>query len=537
MYYMGNQKLRAEGVKVEYTLEQAFEIAKCTRDPIYFIKNYVYVNHVDHGIIKFDLWPFQERLVNSFVNERYTVARIGRQSGKSATTVAFLLWCVLFTHPDKPYKIAILAHKETQARELLDRLQMAYENLPYWMQQGVNTWNKGSIKLENGSTILAAATSSGSIRGGTFNLIYLDEFAHVPFNIQESFYSSTLPAISSGKTTKLIITSTPKGFNLFHRIWDRAVKKQNNFNAVDVHWSEVPGRDEAWREKMISDLGSELQFNQEFNCDFLGSSATLISAAKLATLIDENPIHQTENIKYFRESQPNRTYMITADVAEGVGLDYSAFVVFDVTELPFTVVATFKSNETVPIVFPKYILDVAKYYNNAYVLVETNNSGAQVVDILMNDLEYENIVSTTTQKNRLMATFGFGGKSMFGVKTTKSVKSLGCATLKSMIETDKLMVTDYAIIHELTNFIFTGSTYEADEGKNDDLAMCLVLFAWLTTQSYFKDITNNDAVKSIFEANARQIEEELTPFGIYYTGTEPERDFLSTREFNDWSRN
>lgn len=266
MYYMGNPKLKACGVNIEFTMEQALEMARCKRDPIYFIKNYIKINNVDAGIVNFDLWPFQEKMVNTFNNNRFTICRIGRQSGKSTVTVSYLLWCILFTDPDKPYKIAILAHKEKQARELLSRLQMAYENLPFWMQQGVSVWNKSDIAVENGSTILAAATSSASVRGGTFNLIYLDEFSFVPFNMQEAFYSSTFPAISSGKTTKVIITSTPKGYNLFYKLWNDAVNKKNNYVPVDVHWSEIPGRDDKWREEMIKNMGSEVQFEQEYGC-------------------------------------------------------------------------------------------------------------------------------------------------------------------------------------------------------------------------------------------------------------------------------
>lgn len=534
--YLGNPKLKNVGVKIDFTFEQAREIARCKRDPIYFIKNYVKINNVDHGIVSFILWPFQERMIKTFNSNRFSICKIGRQSGKSTVVIAYLLWCVLFTDPDKPYRIALLAHKEKQSRELLSRLQMAYENLPFWMQQGVEIWNKSDIKLENQSIVMAAATSSASIRGNTFNLVYLDEYAHVPFNLQEDFYSSTFPAITSGQTTKVIITSTPKGYNHFHKLWIDARNGKNGYQPLEVHWSEIPGRDEEWRDTTIKLMGSETQFEQEYGCAFLGSSDTLISSAKLANITFDAPIHEVGFLRYFEQVKENHAYIICVDVAEGVGLDFSAFVVIDITSIPYKVVCTYKSNDIHPMIFPKYILDVGRYYNNAQVLVETNGLGTQVIDIMFNDYEYENMISTAATSNRLVATFGFGRKSTMGVKTTKSVKRLGCATLKTLIENDKLFITDHSILHELERFVFNGSSYEAEEGDHDDLVMCCVIFAWLTTQTFFKDLTDNDTVKHIFEESTRLMEDELVPPGFYHTGTENERDYLSTSEFNDWAQ-
>lgn len=509
--YLGNPRLKKAGVPIPFTKEQIEEWIKCSQDHTYFIKTYIKIVNVDRGFINFDLWPFQEEMVNKFVNDRFVIAKMPRQVGKTTTAAAFILWSILFKDN---YSVAILANKMAQSREILSRIQRAYEALPSWLQQGVLEWNKGNIELENGSKVLAAATSSSAIRGGSFNLLYLDEFAFVPSHIQEEFFASVYPTISSGQTTKVVITSTPNGLNMFYKIWHDSENGNNDYKRVSVHWSDVPGRDAKWAEQQIRNTSPD-QFRVEFECEFLGSASTLIDPNKLASLVYEIPIESTPTFKMYERPKADHKYVIVVDVSHGAGLDYSAFVVFDVTQLPYKVVGAFRDNKVSILAYPKYIIDAALRYNRASILVEVNDAGVQVVDVLHHDLEYDGLLTTAQIKKRVMLTGGFAGanKTRMGVRTDRVVKATGCLTLKTMIEQDKLVINDYNLLQELSRFSLKGSSYEAEEG-HDDLVMCCVLFAWLTAQNYFRELTDVDFRKSIYIENERMIEEELTPFGI-----------------------
>lgn len=517
--YLGNPKLKKIGVELHYTEEQLIEIAKCIDDPIYFIKTYVKIVNVDKGLINFDMWPFQEDMVTTFHNNRFSICKMPRQVGKTTTAAGYMLWCVLF---QKNFSIAILANKGDLAQEILSRIQYAYEYLPIWLQQGVVLWNKRRIELENGSKISSFATSNSGVRGGTYNLIFLDEFAFVPQNMATDFFQSTYPVISSGQTTKVIVVSTPKGLNLFYKMWMDAIEKRSTYVPVEVHWSMVPGRDEKWREETIRNT-SEEQFRVEFETEFLGSSATLIPGAKLRTLAFRNPIQQMDGFDVFRQPEKDRNYILTVDCAEGVGQDYSVVSVIDVTDLPYRQVAKYRNNTIPPMVFPTIIYNIAKKYNDAYVLIETNNIGQQVVDILHYDLEYEYIfqIQRSTAKGQHVSA-GFKKSVTFGVKTTTPVKKIGCANLKALIENDRLLIEDFDTISELNTFVRVRDTYEAEEGNNDDIVMTLVLFSWLTAQKFFKEATNSDIRKRLSEDLNINIEESMLPVGLYDDGTKDE---------------
>lgn len=513
--YLGNPKLKRADTKIEYTPEQLEEYIRCMNDQIYFIKTYCKIVNVDRGLINFELWPFQEEMVQKFDENRYVICKMPRQVGKTTTVAAFMLWKILFT---EQYSIAILANKDRQAREILSRIQLMFEHLPKWLQMGVKQWNKGNIELENGSEILAAATSSSAIRGGSFNLVYLDEFAFVPNNIQEEFFASVYPTISSGQTTKVLITSTPNGMNMFYKIWVDSEEGRNKYQRVDVHWSQIPGRDEAWREETIANT-SEDQFRQEFECEFLGSSNTLIHPQKLAAMTFRTPLKSNDlGLKIYQEPEEKVIYAVVVDTARGAGGDYSAFIVVNVNTFPYRVVATFRNNLLSPLIYPNVVYEVAKKYNDAVVLVETNDIGQQVADILHYDLEYEGVfVTANSGRTGQSLSGGFATTTHRGVKTTKQVKRIGCATLKTLVEADKFIIEDYDIIYELSRFSLKGQSYEAEEG-HDDLAMCCVLFGWLTTQPYLKEITDLDIRKKIYEQNERMFEEEMLPFGMMATG-------------------
>ena len=517
--YLGNKNLKASDVPLDFTKEQVEEYLKCAAEPEYFIETYVQIVNVDEGLIPFDMYDFQRDIINKVHNNRFVIAKLPRQSGKSTTIIAYLLHFVLF---NPSVNVAILANKLATARELLGRLKLAYEHLPKWMQQGVMEWNKGSIELENGSKILASATSSSAVRGGSFNMIFMDEFAYIPQGVAEEFFSSVYPTISSGKTTKVLIVSTPKGLNMYYRMWMDAIEGRNTYVPIEVHWSDVPGRDAKWKEQTIANT-SEEQFRTEFECDFIGSTNTLVSSAKLKSLVYKTPIHKNdEGLRVYEEPKKDHIYFIGVDVARGTGLDYHAFSVIDITreDEPYKVVATFKNNELSPMVFPTVVHSLCKQYNNAYCMVEINDIGGQVADILHSEFEYENILMTSVRGRKgqtLDGGFGKGG-SQLGIRTTIATKRVGCSNLKNLIEEDKLLIEDFDIIDELISFIAKRQSFEADDGHNDDLVMSLILFSWCTTQQYFKDLLNMDVRKAMYKEKLEQIEEEMTPFGFIDNG-------------------
>jgi hypothetical protein len=524
--YLGNQNLKEAGVNIQFTEEQVVEYMKCAKDPVYFIEKYVKVVSLDEGLVPFKLYDFQEDMVQTVHNNRFTIAKLPRQSGKSTTMVAYLLHYILF---NQNMNVAILANKQSVAKDILSRLQLTYEYLPLWLQQGIVEWNKASIKLENGSRIIASSTSSSAIRGGSYNAILLDEFAHVPTNIAEEFFNSVYPTISAGQETKVIMISTPNGLNMFYYYWKGATKKpgedgKNEYIPLEVQWDEVPQypggplRDEKWKEDTIANT-SEDQFQQEFICDFLGSQNTLISSAKLRIMNWATPkTKDADGLWIYEEPQEDRDYFITVDTSRGQGKDYSAFVVVDATDMPYKMVARYRNNTISPMVYPTIIRAVAMKYNSASVLIEINDIGGQVADILHQDLEYENVMMTTYQgRAGQVMSGGFGGRSsqsQLGVRTTMPVKKLGCSVLKSLIEEDKLLIEDVDTINELITFIARKNSFEADDGHTDDLVMSLVLFAWMTRQDYFKSMTDADVRTQIYEEKIRDIENELMPFGF-----------------------
>lgn len=506
--YLGNPNLKSANVPVQFTEEQVSEYMKCAEDPVYFIKKYVRIVNLNEGLIPFDLYDFQERFVRTIHANRFVISKFPRQSGKSTTVISYILHTVLF-NPNQ--NVAILANKLATARELLHRLKLAYEYLPKWIQQGVISWNKGSIELENGSKILASATSSSAVRGNSFNLILLDEFAYVPFNIADEFFSSVYPTISSGKSTKVIIVSTPKGMNMYYKLWTDAVNKRNEYVPVEVFWDEVPGRDEAWKEQTIKNT-SEEQFRTEFECDFVGSVHTLISPKKLQTLTFVNPIHKTEDgFRVYEKPQKGHNYILIADTSRGTGNDYHAFVIIDMTTPPYRVVATFRNNTLPPAIYPTAIISAARQFNEALVLIELNDIGGQISDIIHEEFEYEGLMSTSIKGRKgQVLDGGFNAQNQQrGVKTTEVVKRVGCTTLKGLIEQDRLMIEDFDLVKELFSFVAKKNSFEAEVGHNDDLVMTLVLFAWLTTQLYFKDITGGNISFEMYAGQMRQLEEEM----------------------------
>ena len=518
--YLGNPNLKKANVAQEWTKEELQEYKRCMDDPQHFVENYIMIVSLDEGLVPFKLYDFQKDMIGTFHKNRFTICKLPRQSGKSTTIIAYLLHYVLF---NPSVNVAILANKAATARDLLGRLQLAYEHLPKWLQQGVMSWNKGSLELENGSKILASSTSASAVRGGSYNIIFLDEFAYVPANVAEQFFSSVYPTISSGKTTKVMIVSTPHGMNMFYKLWTDAEENRNEYIPIEVHWSEVPGRDEEWKKQTIKNT-SEAQFNTEFECEFLGSIDTLVAPGKLRQLTYRAAKTSNAGLDVHQHPEEGHTYFLTADVARGTQNDYSAFVVVDVTEIPYKVVAKFRDNEIKPLLFPAKIYDVARAYNQAFVMVEVNDIGEQVASALQFDLEYDNLImaSMRGRAGQVLGGGFSGGRAQLGVRTTKAVKRIGCSNLKQMIEDNKLIIEDLEIITELTTFIIKGQSFEADEGCNDDLVACLFMFAWATDQQYFKELSDQDIRATMMKEQQDMLDQDMAPFGFILDGLEDE---------------
>ncbi len=538
--YLGNPLLKKANTQIEFTQEQIIEFVKCKDDPVYFANNYIKIVSLDKGLTQFNPYDFQEKLINRFHENRFNICKMPRQTGKSTTVVSYLLHYLIF---NDSVNIGILANKAATARELLGRLATAYENLPKWMQQGIIAWNRGNIELENGSKILAASTSASAVRGMSFNILFLDEFAFVPNHIADSFFASVYPTITSGKSTKVIMVSTPHGMNHFYRYWHDAERGKNEYIPTDVHWSEVPGRDSAWKAQTIANT-SEQQFKVEFECEFLGSVDTLIAPSKLKSLVFTDPLKRNAGLDVYENPKENHDYVVTVDVARGVSEDYSAFVVIDITEFPHRLVAKYRNNEIKPMMFPNIIYELAKSYNGAYILCEVNDIGDQVASLLHYDLEYQNVLmcSMRGRAGQIVGQGFSGKKTQLGVKMSKTVKKVGALNLKTIIEEDKLIFNDYEIISELTTFISKHNSFEAEDGCNDDLAMCLVIYAWLVAQDYFKELTDQDIRKRLYEEQKNQIEQDMSPFGFIVDGLNDGGSFVDetgdrwfTDEYGDMS--
>jgi hypothetical protein len=512
--YLGNSNLKASGVPLNFTKDEIEEYLKCVDDPIYFIENYCKIVTLDHGLQPFKLYDCQKNKVKIIHENRKVILMEGRQQGKTTTSAAYILWYTLF---QESKTVAILANKATAAREVLHRYQIMYENLPTWLQQGVSTWNKGDIALENGSIVFTAATSASGIRGKSVNLLYVDEAAIIPNNVAEQFFTSVYPTISAGETTKILLSSTPLGYNHFWKFWNDAENDRNGFVNLFIPYWEIPGRDETWANTQRKLLG-ELKFNQEVLCNFLGSSLTLIASDSIAQMSADVPIYSKDGLDIYEPVEKDHAYCIVADTAKGVGGDYSAFQIIDITQMPYKIVGKYRNNEISPLLYPSVIYRIGTEYNQAYVLIEINSS-EQVADILYGEYEYENIISVNRTPQGQVVNGGFGGgKTQLGVITDKKVKRIGCSNFKSMVEEKKLLICDSDTIAEISTFIEKKNSYSADEGYHDDLVMPLVLFSWLTTNSYFKDLTNINIRKELYDARIKMIEDEVTPFGFINNG-------------------
>lgn len=527
-HYNGKPNLKAAGVNVEFTQDNLEEFDRCEADPIYFIENYAKIVSLDHGAVLFKMYPYQKRMIHSLHTERKVVAKLFRQAGKSSIIAAYVAWYVTFV----AYKrVAILANKAAIAREIFSRVQFIIESLPFWLQQGVKEWNKTSFELENGSTCFCAASSPSSIRGKSINFLLLDEFAHLDNNLAEEFIASVFPTISSSEESKLVLVSTPKGMNHFYKAWVDAEAGRNGFVTCDGHWTEHPTRTQKWADEQLAILG-QVKFNQEVLCQFAGSSKTLVSGTKLAQIAFHDPVWIKDKLKMYEAPIKDHNYICVVDTSRGQHLDYSAFVIFDTTTAPYKVVATFKDNTISTMAYPFMVWNTCKQYNDAYCLIEVNDAGEVISNTMFYEFEYPNVYFT--HKEILSEGVGYPG-----VRTTKKVKSIGCSVLKDLVELDQLQLMSYDILQELNGFSMKGASYAAEDTQiNDDLTTCLWLFAWLTKQPLFSDITNTNIRKLLAEKNEAYILENMTPFGFITDGTESLYSEVQTlspgRSIDDW---
>jgi hypothetical protein len=516
--YLGNILLKKQNYNIDWTPELVEEYVKCSTDPLYFVETYMKIININDGLVNFKLYPYQREMLKTMSENRFTVIATARQAGKSTVTCAFILWYVIF-HADKT--IALLANKGETAREILGKVALAYQHLPKWLQQGIKEWNKGNMVLENNSRVIAAATSSDAIRGYSINMLFIDEAAFI--ENWDEFFTSVGATISSGRDSKITLVSTPNGLNHFYQIWTNAVNGENNYVPLQVTWDQVPGRDEKWKEDTLKLMNFDQgKFEQEYCVEFQGSSGTLIAGWKLKELISSvspiTPLNEHDGLKQYNPPVPDHMYFCVADVSRGKGLDYSAFHIFDCTTMPYQQVCTFRNNMITPLDYADIIFKACKGYNNAYILVEVNDIGEQVSGSLHADFEYENILLTENAGRagkRITTGFGAGNFSVDkGVRTTKMVKTLGCSMLKLLVEQNQVKLNDMASVNELTTFSKKSQSYEAEEGKHDDLVMGLVLFAWLSDQQYFKDVTNINTLMSLRDKTDDELMNELSPFGF-----------------------
>lgn len=511
--YLGNPNLKRSGVEIEWTPELVAEWFKCAQDPVYFIETYMKIVHIDKGLIPFKLRDYQLEMLDSMVNERFTIIGTARQAGKSTTTCGFILWYIIF-NPEKT--VALLANKGETAREILGKVQLAYQHLPKWLQHGVEEWNKGSFVLENGSRVIATATSSDNIRGYTINLLFIDEAAHI--ENWEEFFASVFPTITSGTSSKIVLVSTPKGLNHFYKIWEESRQGRNAYRRVEVTWHRIPGRDEKWRADTLAAMGNDAdKFAQEYEVQFLGSSGTLIAGWKLKELVHQVPLTEKEGLRQYKLPVKGHVYVITSDVSEGKGFDYSSFSIIDVSSMPYEQVCTYRNNMITPTDYATIIHKMGKTYNDAHVLVEVNIAlGSEVTRFLHYDLEYEGVLATAAAGPRgKKITSGFSPNSEFGLRTTKNTKATGCSLLKLLIEQNQLLINDFHTISELSTFSRdTKNSFSAEEGCHDDTVMALVLFAWLSNTGYFTEITDINTLSKLRDMSDEQLAEEISAFGF-----------------------
>lgn len=507
-HFSNNPSLFGTNVKFPLSEKHIQEIYKCSTDIFYFIENYVQIFTLDNGWVVPKLRSYQKKLIQHYLDNRFSNVMMGRQSAKSTTTLLFILWKIIF-FPDTT--VGMAANKESMATENLSRLKDYFENLPIWLKVGVKAWNSTFITLDNGSKVYSAATSGNTFRGLGLSLLFVDEVAFI--DCWDDFSKSVLPTISSGTKSQAIYTTTPKGLNHFYHMWTNGENGKSLFKNFRVEWWEVPGRDEAWKQEMLATLpGGEIEFAQEYACEFLGSSDTLINISSLKMLrYSEVYVRDifTFGFKRYEEVRECHQYIMTVDPAKD-GLDKFAVHVFDVSKFPFIQVASANLNVNY-LKMPGVLYEIGTYYNNAFIIIENNEgAGQSVVDKLYDNYEYENLYRDPN-------------KEYYGFRTTSTTRNQILSNLKIFLENNKIYLNDKDTIDQLFVFINRGGKYQADKGYHDDLVMALaILFAPFLHKNMYSDYQSFIAS---LEGEKEEIENlNISTFGFFDAGTEEVRE-------------
>lgn len=476
-YYRGSKNVPIAGAQYPWTPAMIEELRKCKEDIIYFAENFFYIVNIDRGKEKIKLYDAQKRVLLSLVNNRFAVVLSCRQAGKSTLLTIFALWMVCF---NADYRAAIVANKETTAINIFKRIRMAYEQLPNYIKPGVKDYAKTGMTLGNDSSILVSTTTTTSIRGDTLNCVLIDEVGFIETHLLEEFWSSVIPAISSGKTSKILLVSTPNGTtNKFYEIYSGAEQgKLGQWKAERIDWWDIPGRDEEWKQTMVEALGSEEKFLQEFGNVFLDNNQCAIGAVVIERFKKEKlpPIWTSDDKEYviYEKPSPDRLYVIGVDVGEGIGRAASVAQILDVTDLQeIKQVAVYGSSVVEPYHFANKLNILGHSWGLPPILIERNNCGAQVIDALYHNNKYEKIVSY----NKISELDKYNRTRNLGVLSHTNIKFDGIQNMRYWVNhLQTVKVNDPTTISEFETFVRqpNGLYKKKNDDHYDDRIMALV---------------------------------------------------------------
>lgn len=523
MPFNGIPNLRDANEPVKIDIDKLREIKKCAIDPIYFIRNYVYINTKDNGMQLFDLYDFQEAALKRFLKYRFNINKWSRQVGKSTVVRGFILWWGIF-HKDQ--LIAMIGNKLSLAKEQMQQLRDSYSRLPVWLQPGVKLWNKTSIQFSNNSRIIVSSSSPDNIRGFSINLLYLDEFAFLRPNLATEFIASVMPSISSGKTTRCIITSTPNSMNHFYDMWQTSLdepqaeaelqKGNNNLYVRSVvTWDQVPGRTEEWANAEKLKIGDQ-RFRQEYECEFVGSGITLIDYRCLETLKASDPlpfdnsiwppalayIVKDISIRTFKYPEPagvmeakGYSYVASIDTAYGMRQDYHVLQIAKVySNIKCEQVFTMSSNCTEVSDFCRIANIILKFYHNPYLIIEYNGPGKSTYDYFFNVAMYPNIINFDLHARGLWA--------------TPTMKNNVVILLKMYVQRGYIKLHDYNTIMELMSFTKkTQNTWGGGGNNHDDHVTSLYWIIYFLNSTYYYG--NFEEIENLSETEMLRLSDEM----------------------------
>lgn len=472
--YLGNKNLPTESAEFEWSPKMINDLKRSRKNILYFAEHFFYIVNLDRGKDKISLYNYQKRILRALRDNRFNIVLSSRQSGKTTLMTIYALWMCCFYEDQR---ILIVANKELTAINIFKRVRMAYEMLPNWLKPGVKEYGKTSMTLANGSSIGISTTSSDAGRGDSCNVLILDELAFIDNHLVENFWKSVYPIISSSKKSKIFIASTPNGTeNLFYNLYSNAIKGDNNWHPERVDWHEVPGRDDQWKHDTIRSLGSKDAFDQEFGNKFIQTGESVVDEELEKKfnidICEPKYVYEEGSYRIWSEPVPGNLYVAGVDISEGVGEAASVVQVLDITDLTdITQVAVYHNNSISPYNFTSKLLEILKHWGSPPALIERNNCGAQVVDMLKNQFVYENIVNYAPHiKNKTY--------DRVGVIAHTNTKYKGVTNMRYWInELKAVTIQDKETVFEIKNFVrYPNGTWSARKGENnhDDRVMSLI---------------------------------------------------------------